>query len=1090
MAPAAREPPAPKANAQPVSPRSSARPSSQLFTRRATVAGPSTSHITDSSDRSSSRDGPLDEPDRGEALIRQRIRERKREKWLKHHDYQTDVPHSFLSDGGNSQVAPSFSTPAHVATSSIRDHGKSPDVSRWAHLPRSSDRLRPGLDDDPTLQTHSDIFGTDTALSVEDEDKYANEHGTDDGHHDDGDGEYFDGEDDDDEDLDFTVKDRQDALNIEHPFGLPIWKPALYKKSRSIQRTADNALKCTPGLRTSRSSMLGNVVWLLLFGVWISLICFFLSTLLYCVPRGGFMYAHTLYGLGTYILWPFGNYIEAECSHADGHRHGPCRLPTVHEHEIKDEEDENLEHVDTQPNSECSPLTAHGNSALYGGVQNDEEDGHLSEEERILQERKLYHYVFDENGNDIGVPSRIGGIIAYGLVYGLVLFPVLGVVCVLCWGLVVTIPMAKLTWVLIKNLASQPLALHFRSPLQIDTRVLKVKNSSDAQSMLHPGHMAPLLKRKHRKKGTSKRRSVILVCSYRAMGLEYFKYTVGGVNIVFINTIPFIFLTQVMFYVLRPYCRSHGITSGLWATLSNDALIFIMSLASVLPLSYFIGMAVASISTQSSIGMGAVINATFGSIIELILYSIALTDGKASLVEGSIIGSILAAVLLMPGLSMCSGATRLKEQSFNSRSAGVTSTMLIMAIIGILTPTIFYQIYGKFELDCSGCPDDVTDVKDRFRCEKCSYEHISPLADPFFQTNVKGLIYACAVILLLAYAIGLWFSLRTHASQIWNSTPNIMQPEPLPPPLHRASVYKRLFPPHEDAAHLPLHHDGQNHTEQDESSSRVENQTANHTSIPATDGSHGGSSETQVHKSSKPRPSDDILLDAAARMYQYLFNQHKVDDPVQGNEGHLHAQQPDANGNGVSQGGHDAPSWNRSTSLSVLLGCTVMYAIIAEIIVDLVDVVIDGSGLSPKFIGVTLFALVPNTTEFMNAMSFAMNGNIALSLEIGSAYALQVCLIQIPVLVGFSAIYNSSYKQPIGDMALHSFTLIFPRWDIISILFSIFLLTYTYNEARSNYHRGSVLILAYLVLIVGFFYAPSVDLDDPAQEKGRRVFAL
>ena len=154
-------------------------------------------------------------------------------------------------------MAPSFSTPAHVATSSIRDHGKSPDVSRWAHLPRSSDRLRPGLDDDPTLQTHSDIFGTDTALSVEDEDKYANEHGTDDGHPDDGDGEYFDGEDDDDEDLDFTVKDRQDALNIEHPFGLPIWKPALYKKSRSIQRTADNALKCTPGLRTSRSSMLG-----------------------------------------------------------------------------------------------------------------------------------------------------------------------------------------------------------------------------------------------------------------------------------------------------------------------------------------------------------------------------------------------------------------------------------------------------------------------------------------------------------------------------------------------------------------------------------------------------------------------------------------------------------------------------------------------------------------------------------------------------------------------------------------------------------------------------------------------------------------
>ena len=169
------------------------------------------------------------------------------------------------------------------------------------------------------------------------------------------------------------------------------------------------------------------------------------------------------------------------------------------------------------------------------------------------------------------------------------------------------------------------------------------------------------------------------------------------------------------------------------------------------------------------------------------------------------------------------------------------------------------------------------------------------------------------------------------------------------------------------------------------------------------------------------------------------------------------------------QGGHDAPSWSRSVSLSVLLGCTVMYAIIAEIIVDLVDVVIEGSGLSPKFIGVTLFALVPNTTEFMNAMSFAINGNIALSLEIGSAYALQVCLIQIPVLVGFSAFYNSSYAKSGIDMAARSFTLIFPRWDVIAIILSVFLLTYTYNEARSNYHRGSILILAYLVFIAGFF---------------------
>jgi Ca2+:H+ antiporter len=43
-----------------------------------------------------------------------------------------------------------------------------------------------------------------------------------------------------------------------------------------------------------------------------------------------------------------------------------------------------------------------------------------------------------------------------------------------------------------------------------------------------------------------------------------------------------------------------------------------------------------------------------------------------------------------------------------------------------------------------------------------------------------------------------------------------------------------------------------------------------------------------------------------------------------------------------------------------------------------VDVVLKGFGIDEKLLGVTLFALVPNTTEFMNAMSFALNGNISL----------------------------------------------------------------------------------------------------------------
>lgn len=62
------------------------------------------------------------------------------------------------------------------------------------------------------------------------------------------------------------------------------------------------------------------------------------------------------------------------------------------------------------------------------------------------------------------------------------------------------------------------------------------------------------------------------------------------------------------------------------------------------------------------------------------------------------------------------------------------------------------------------------------------------------------------------------------------------------------------------------------------------------------------------------------------------------------------------------------------TRLAHVLYCSVA----TEILVDVVDVVLEGSGIDEKFLGITLFALVPNTTEFMNAISFAINGNIAL----------------------------------------------------------------------------------------------------------------
>ena len=170
----------------------------------------------------------LDEPDRGEALIRHRIWQRKLDKMMKQRQMEQSSEHSFLSDGADTQgrtdisssMTPSQSTSffyRHPRRSFDGPHAHFDDTDRSLQSVR---RQSSYLDGERTPQTNADHhLDVGSPKSLDDMDD-----GTDEG---------------DNDDLEYTVKDRQDAINIEHPFGLPIWKPALYKKSRSIQRTAD-----------------------------------------------------------------------------------------------------------------------------------------------------------------------------------------------------------------------------------------------------------------------------------------------------------------------------------------------------------------------------------------------------------------------------------------------------------------------------------------------------------------------------------------------------------------------------------------------------------------------------------------------------------------------------------------------------------------------------------------------------------------------------------------------------------------------------------------------------------------------------------
>lgn len=62
---------------------------------------------------------------------------------------------------------------------------------------------------------------------------------------------------------------------------------------------------------------------------------------------------------------------------------------------------------------------------------------------------------------------------------------------------------------------------------------------------------------------------------------------------------------------------------------------------------------------------------------------------------------------------------------------------------------------------------------------------------------------------------------------------------------------------------------------------------------------------------------------------------------------------------------------------------------------------------------------------------------------------------------------------------------------MVTVILCVFLLSYMYGEGKSNYFKGSILILSYLVVIAGFYLsgfnnieAQGVDRFDTLAVKG------
>jgi Ca2+:H+ antiporter len=124
--------------------------------------------------------------------------------------------------------------------------------------------------------------------------------------------------------------------------------------------------------------------------------------------------------------------------------------------------------------------------------------------------------------------------------------------------------------------------------------------------------------------------------------------------------------------------------------------LFIVSALAIVPLAGVLGDATEEIAGRMGPAAGGLLSGSLGNATELIIALMALRAGEVDVVKASITGSILGNLLLVFGLSVLVGGLGREKQVFERTHAGVNTSMLMLAVVGLVMPAVFdLVIYGS-----------------------------------------------------------------------------------------------------------------------------------------------------------------------------------------------------------------------------------------------------------------------------------------------------------------------------------------------------------------------------------------------------------
>lgn len=159
---------------------------------------------------------------------------------------------------------------------------------------------------------------------------------------------------------------------------------------------------------------------------------------------------------------------------------------------------------------------------------------------------------------------------------------------------------------------------------------------------------------------------------------------------------------------------------------ARPTLVFFAAALAIVPIASWIVRSTEQLAHYTGDAVGGLLNATFGNAPELIIAVVAIRAGLHQMVLASLVGAILANLLLALGLAFLLGGLGHKEQTYRADATHVYLSMMLLAVTSMAVPSALRSL-SSGEVAAAG------------------------------QLNL-----AVAVVLLALYVLYLVFMLKTH----------------------------------------------------------------------------------------------------------------------------------------------------------------------------------------------------------------------------------------------------------------------------------------------------------------------------------------